>query len=299
MRIGAILSDYDGTLSPTASINSKENAIPEEIENILWDISETIPVCIISSKDFNFLHTRTRFANVTSCIMGIETLVLRRHKINVHASTHSGRDAERILECQDFCCIKDSYLMDPDNILQYNSQILYQLAELIRTNFNELHIERKFTVTHKKVLAGITLDWRHMNDWKTFKTCLEPQLKKMIIEKQREFGSKQSDIYIQTYSTHPFIDIYSIMCNKGIAYDYVISMIPVVDKRRLNVIYLGDSENDNPGFRKATVSIGIESDIRLKPNIDCEYNLHISKLSIFLKNLLINHLEFSPSLISL
>ena len=59
--------------------------------------------------------------------------------------------------------IKDSYLMDPDNILQYNSQILYQLAELVRANFNEIRIDRKFTVTNKKVLAGITLDWRHMD----------------------------------------------------------------------------------------------------------------------------------------
>ena len=299
MRIGAILSDYDGTLSPTASIDSKENAIPEEIENILWDISEMIPVCIISSKDFDFLHRRTRFANVTSCIMGIETLVLRRHKVNVDASTLSEGEAKRTLECQGLGCIKDSYLMDPDNILQYNSQILYQLAELVRANFNEIRIERKFTVTNKKVLAGITLDWRHMDDWTIFRTNSEPQLQEMIIEKQNELGSKQSNIYVQNYSTHPFIDIYSITCNKGMAYDRIISMIPIVDKKLPNVIYLGDSENDNPGFRKATISVGIQSDTRLKPNLDCEYNLHISKLSIFLKNLLMNRLEFSPSQISL
>ena len=200
MRVDAILSDYDGTLSPTASINSKENAIPEDIENILWDISEMIPVCILSSKDFDFLHRRTRFANVTSCIMGIETLVLRRHKVNVDASAYFEGEAGRTLECQDLGCIKDSYLMDPDNILQYNSQILYQLAELVRANFNEIRIDRKFTVTNKKVLAGITLDWRHMDDWKIFRTNSEPQLKEMIIEKQNELGSKQSNIYVQTYT---------------------------------------------------------------------------------------------------
>ncbi|MGB0025307.1 MAG: HAD hydrolase family protein [Nitrososphaeraceae archaeon] len=299
MRVDAILSDYDGTLSPTASINSKENAIPEDIENILWDISEMIPVCILSSKDFDFLHRRTRFANVTSCIMGIETLVLRRHKVNVDASAYFEGEAGRTLECQDLGCIKDSYLMDPDNILQYNSQILYQLAELVRANFNEIRIDRKFTVTNKKVLAGITLDWRHMDDWKIFRTNSEPQLKEMIIEKQNELGSKQSNIYVQTYSTHPFIDIYSITCNKGMAYDRIISMIPIVDKKLTNVIYLGDSENDNPGFRKATIAVGVQSYTRLKPNLDCKYNLHISKLSIFLKNLLMNRLEFSPSLITM
>ena len=300
MLIGAILSDYDGTLCPTASISSKENTIPEEIEKILWDISEMIPVCILSSKDFDFLHRRTRFANVTSCIMGIETLVLRRHKVNVdvYASAHS-EEAKRTMECQGLDCIKDSYLMDQDNTLQYNSQILYQLAELVRVNFNEIRIELKFTVTHKKILAGITLDWRHMDDWKTFKTSSEPQLKKMIIEKHKEFDLKQSNIYIQTYSTHPFIDIYSIRCNKGMAYDRIISMTSLVHKKRPNVIYLGDSENDNPGFRKATISVGIQSDTRLKPKLDCEYNLPISKLSIFLKNLVTNRLEFSPSLLTI
>ena len=55
MQISAILSDYDGTLCPTASIRTKEqSAMPEELENILWDISEKIPVCIVSSKDFDF-----------------------------------------------------------------------------------------------------------------------------------------------------------------------------------------------------------------------------------------------------
>lgn len=299
MQIGAILSDYDGTLCPTASISSKENAIPKEIENILWDISEMIPVCIISSKDFDFLHRRTRFASVTSCIMGIETLVLRRHRVNADASAHSEGETKRTLECKDLDCIQDSYLMDQDNTLQYNSQILHQLAELVSANFNEIRIEEKFTVTYKKVLAGITLDWRHMDDWKIFKRSSEPQLKKMIIEKQKELGLKQSNIYIQTYSTHPFIDIYSIICNKGMAYDRIISMTPIVDKKRPNVIYLGDSENDNPGFRKATVSVGIQSDTRLKPKLDCEFNLHISNLPIFLKNLLRNSMEFSPSLISI
>ena len=300
MQIDAILSDYDGTLCPTTSINSKENAIPKEIENILWHISEIIPVCIISSKDFDFLHRRTRYANVTSCIMGIETLVLRRHKVMSDLSTHSEVEkVESSLECRNLGCIKESYLRDQNGVLQYNSHILYQLAELVKVNFDEVRIEEKFTVTGKKVLAGITLDWRDVKDWKIFRTNSEPQLKKMIIQKQKELDSKRPSIYIQNYSTHPFIDLYSIICDKGKAYDKIISMIPIVEKRRCNVIYLGDSENDNPGFRKATVSIGIQSDTRLKPKLECSYNLHISKLSLFLKNLLANSLKFSPSLITI
>ena len=49
-----------------------------------------------------------------------------------------------------------------------------------------------------------------------------------------------------------------------------------------NIMYLGDSENDNPAFKKAAVSIGIHSDIRLKPKINCKYNICFNKLSTFL-----------------
>jgi HAD superfamily hydrolase (TIGR01484 family) len=299
MQIDAMLSDYDGTLSPTGSIGSKEHTIPQEVENVLWDISEVIPVCIISSKDFEFLHRRTRFASIDSCIMGIETLAFRRHRRNEKISVNSKGDTEITSECQNLDCINDSYLMIQNNTLQYNSQILYRLAQLVRINFEEIRIELKFTATGKRLLAGITLDWRHLNDWKMFKTTIEPQIKKLIIEKQMDLGLKQSTTYIQTYGTHPFIDIYASECNKGRAYERVISMLPAVDKRPLNVIYLGDSENDNPAFRKATVSLGIQSDTRLKPKLDCEFNLHISNLPKFLKNLLRNSMEFSPSLITI
>jgi hypothetical protein len=40
MQISAILSDYDGTLFPTASIRNKENITPEELENTLGYLRE-------------------------------------------------------------------------------------------------------------------------------------------------------------------------------------------------------------------------------------------------------------------
>jgi trehalose-6-phosphatase len=79
-RITAILSDYDGTLCPTNSVRNKDGTIPEELRQVLWDISKRIPVCIISSKDYHFLHPGTKFAGLLSCIMGIETLTLKLHK---------------------------------------------------------------------------------------------------------------------------------------------------------------------------------------------------------------------------
>jgi hydroxymethylpyrimidine pyrophosphatase-like HAD family hydrolase len=219
MQISAILSDYDGTLCPTTSIRSEENIIPKELENILWGISEKIPVCVVSSKDFGFLHSKTRFASIVSCILGIETVVLRRHKRTMLSPLHSKEDisSDRVTECRDFRCIKNSYLPIEDITLQHNSELLSQLAEQITSRFKEVSIEHKFTVTRKKTLAGITIDWRHIDDWKSFKVKSEPELRKAIIEKQRELQQQDrpNDIHVQIYTTHPFIDIYAVKCDKG------------------------------------------------------------------------------------
>src|SRR5215203_3658419 len=77
-RVKAIVSDYDGTLAPTAHVKNT-NAIPTELEDVLGNISAEIPVSVISSKDFEFLLKKVTFSRILSCIMGIETLVLTTH----------------------------------------------------------------------------------------------------------------------------------------------------------------------------------------------------------------------------
>jgi HAD superfamily hydrolase (TIGR01484 family) len=295
MQISAILSDYDGTLCPTTSIRSDENVIPEELESILWDISDRIPVCIISSKDFGFLHNKTKFASVISCILGIETLVLRSHEKIMLSQKHSKEDAsDRISKCHDFNCVKNSYPSIDDITLQHNSELLSQIAEEIASSFKDASIEHKFTSLPKKALAGITIDWRHMDDWKSFKVKSEPQLKKIILERQGELQQQNSPaIQIQTYSTHPFLDIYAAKCNKGIAYDAVLPKIPMTGSTIQKVMYLGDSENDNPAFRKADVSIGVKSDERLNPNLDCKYTVNFDRLAGFLEKLQDDNFKFS------
>lgn len=62
-----------------------------------------------------------------------------------------------------------------------------------------------------------------------------------------------------------------------------------------DILYLGYSQNDNPAFRKAAVSIGIKSDERLNPKLECEYPINYSELSLFLKELQNNDFIFSSS----
>jgi len=64
-----------------------------------------------------------------------------------------------------------------------------------------------------------------------------------------------------------------------------------------NIMYLGDSENDNPAFRKSGISIGIRSDMRLNPILECKYMLDFNQLPLFLRGLMDNDFIFSEMLL--
>ena len=63
-------------------------------------------------------------------------------------------------------------------------------------------------------------------------------------------------------------------------------------------MYLGDSENDNPAFRKSDVSIGVSSDDRLGPRLDCTYTIKFENLPSFFNRLVDNNYIFSESLLT-
>jgi HAD superfamily hydrolase (TIGR01484 family) len=301
MKISALLSDYDGTLCP-CSVNPNEDTMPERLNDVLFDISEKIPVCIVSSKDFGFLHKRIKFANILSCILGIETLHLKNHlnaKMMTMQNAETTTATTTITDCNNFSCIADHHILVNDRILQQNSRILDCLANDILLNFKDVSIERKY-ISNNQILAGITIDWRHLQDWESFKKTSEPLLKKAI-EKQQKLSFNGNTLYIQTYATHPFIDVYAVKCDKGMAFDNIASEISYIKgkgQKRI-IMYLGDSENDNPAFRKSDVSIGVLSDDRLNPNLDCDYTVSFDNLSIFLEELLDNDLVFSDDLLPL
>ena len=84
------------------------------------------------------------------------------------------------------------------------------------------------------------------------------------------------------------------------AYDNIYDIVNESQINRLenkNIIYLGDSENDNPALRKADISIGIKSDERLNPKLDCQYLINFNQLPKFLLNLLKNDFIFSENLL--
>ena len=303
--IAAILSDYDGTLCPTGSVKNKAGTIPEELEQVLWSISRQIPVCIISSKDYRFLHPRTKFARVLSCIMGIETISFRISKEltdeiqGAKIGSNRNNNEEKSSNIS-YSIGKRRLLPKSRKALQVNSDLLSRLAEDIELEFrHKVIVERKFT-SERRFLAGITIDYRHLKDWRSHKKTLEPSLMEMIKEHQSTSTVSMPDPYLLTYSSHPFMDVYALYCDKGMAYDFVTSKVLKMTNceggQARSILYLGDSDNDNPAFERADISISINSDERLKPKLNSEYRINFDQLHKFLNNLLRNRFVFSEDL---
>ena len=82
-------------------LRSNTDSIPWQLEGVLWDIAQRIPFCIVSSKDYHFIHGRAKFARILSCIMGIETIVLGMHK-EIENRSNNGDNLN---------CIKERYLL--------------------------------------------------------------------------------------------------------------------------------------------------------------------------------------------
>lgn len=281
LRISAIISDYDGTLCPTASVKGANNQIPPDLEKVLWDISVAIPVCILSTKDFEFLRKKIQFAKIASCITGSEIFELAHvdsrsdHCTNAGTSNNNGLTAKSGLS--NAIC---RYSVLGVNELIRNSQFLRKLSDSIVKDFQDISIEQKFTYVDG-ILAAITVDYRHIQKWEHYKSNIEPHILKSI--QKLANSSPANDLFVQTYSDHPFIDVYSVKLDKGLAIDAIIKLLNLSKSQK--VLYLGDSENDNPAFRRADLSVGIRSDERVKTKLDSDYVISFNELRPFLERL--------------
>jgi HAD superfamily hydrolase (TIGR01484 family) len=276
-KVFAIISDYDGTLCPTSNIRAEgRNRIPKELEGQLMQISRRIPVCILSSKDYQFLHDKVPFANVISCILGIETVVVDRDETS---------RITNIRACH--------LLLDDSKLLESNDHSLNHLAEDVASRFPEIEIERKFTLDG--FLAGITLDWRNQKDWMKYSTSLPAYIKDVLLYEPHCFSPT---LHLQTYKSHPFVDVYTVECNKGFGFDCIIEELKY-HRGMGDILYLGDSENDNTAFRKAGFSVGIVSDPRLNSDLECEFVIDYNQLANFLGLLMDNDFVVSEKVLVL
>jgi trehalose-phosphatase len=73
-KVGALFTDYDGTISPI-NVSRSESRVPPEIMLMLNRIRERIPVAVITTKSLEFVVAKTPFACAWSALGGLETII--------------------------------------------------------------------------------------------------------------------------------------------------------------------------------------------------------------------------------
>ena len=186
MKVSAIISDYDGTLCPAGDIRVEgRNRIPAELESVLLYLQEH-PCMHPVNQGLRVSCDKVPFVNVVSCIMGIETLVLSKGDPSRIASRHLSVEEE---------------------LIRTNAGALDQLAHDVGSRFPGVAIERK--LTNDDLLAGVTFDWRDQKDWKRYSSVTG-------YVKEAASGEPYRRLYLQTYSSHAFVDVYTTRCDKGL-----------------------------------------------------------------------------------
>ncbi|MCP8307372.1 MAG: HAD-IIB family hydrolase [archaeon] len=249
MKIVAIFSDYDGTLSPL-NVPREKARIPSELYRLLDEISHIIPIAIITTKDLAFVKDKVPFAHAIAAICGLEIQV--RGRIEV-----------------------DNYVVErAKTVDKAYQEAIIEVAKIDKKIF----VERK-TIS-KGILVAFCIDWRLTDNWSNAHKKIKPILKRFD-----DIG-----LYVVEYTTHPFADIYAKRVDKGQAFKRLKEELEVIGP----IMYLGDSEADNPAFDLADVSIGIKQQ-RNMPKLSCKYFLAFNELSEFLYRLMDKGFEFEQN----
>jgi trehalose-6-phosphatase len=177
--------------------------------------------------------------------------------------------------------VGDTVVVD-DRVQKINGKLekIYQeICSKILALPEQVVIERKET---DGCLIGFCLDWRLSRDWVEAKRDAAPLLR----------SCREQGLYVDESNISPFANVYATSVDKGQA----LSTLRSEMRTSGPIMYLGDSEIDNPAFQVADVSVGIKHQ-RIMPNLQCKYRLEFVGLENFLAKLIDADFDFQEDML--
>jgi HAD superfamily hydrolase (TIGR01484 family) len=252
IKLSAIFSDYDGTLSQLES--RRDAAVPSSLmRRLLTRISKRVTLGIVSTKDLSFIKERVPFAQGISASYGLEMKVGEKTLLDDRV-----RESRQQLE-KTYQEIRRKVLQAQDNIV----------------------IERK--ESKDRHLIGFCLDWRLARNWGEAK-----RITASLLDYSRKEG-----LYVIESEVSPFANVFPMQIDKGEAFQKLKKELGVEGP----IMYLGDSEADDPAFKLAEVSVGIKHR-RVMPRLQCQYQTEFFELENLLTELINADFEFTEAMVT-
>ncbi len=235
--VKGIFLDFDGTLSPLNVPREKAGLKPETAA-LLGQLSNLIPIGIITTKSLSFVMPHTPFAAAWASA-GIEFQIADRMVQSI-----AGGD-------------KNRYVL---------SALEYARSQ----RGKDLMIEEKYDRSGQVV--AFCVDWRYA----------ENQAAAVLRADDILNYCGTLPVYVSYERKRPFFDIYPTVIDKGESLNLLKKNLGLTD----GVLYMGDSEADNPAFKQADISIGIINSSRSK--LECDHYLTFEDVPNFFRYI-INH----------
>jgi len=143
---------------------------------------------------------------------------------------------------------------------------------------NGTEIEEKQDSLHRTV--AFCVDWRRAKN-----VAAATKETDKIATHCRQLG-----LEVMKYETQPFFDVYPMLVDKGTALADLLKEMGVTN----DVLYMGDSEADNPAFERSNVSVGVTHGETFLRRLTCDFYVKFENVSVFLRYLLENNLVFEP-----
>lgn len=141
---------------------------------------------------------------------------------------------------------------------------------------NEIEIEEKRDLNRRTI--AFCVDWRRASD--TEEAIYEANKVAVYCE---ELGLR-----VVGFGCQPFFDVYPLPVDKGRALEEMLREL----KLKKGVLYMGDSEADNPAFERSDVSMGVMHKNSCAGQVVCDYLVEFADVPSFLSMLLANHFLF-------
>lgn len=144
VKVGAIFSDYDGTLCALEQRREDAHIVPR-LQRLLTKASKTVKIGIVTTKDLDFIKERVPFAHGIAASCGLEFQI-----------------GDRIIE---------------DDRVQKNEKVEIAYRETLKRILpihDNIMIERKLTEDGN--LLAFCIDWRLASDWDEAKRRAAPLL---------------------------------------------------------------------------------------------------------------------------